>query len=155
MLESDSALKIARLTDLFADYEKHKSDLRGHDSLKRAIDAATETLLDDSSADLHQTVRTLAATWFQRVRTWQSVRHGEPIRSSGVIQLYGANLDLFEDPLLGIPAKLFEELPGWREFMIAMRKPHSARTPQDHKAIEEFIERDWTNWKANRANPES
>lgn len=148
MAETDTRLK--ELVEFFAEFERHRHELAGTNSLDNAISAAAEILLDDSRSLMHEQVRRLVAMWFERVCNWFVAALQRTPRDYEYVRVHHENVQLFSDPLFQLPRDRFDDDGSWRGGLLLHFKPERDRTAAEQQYVNEWIMGMVDKWRARR-----
>lgn len=150
MTETDTGLK--ELVEFFTEFERHRYELAGTNFLDKAISAATEMLLDDSSSQLHEQVRRLVAMRFERVSNWFVAALQRTPRDYEYVRFHHENVQLFSDPLFQLPCDRFDDEGSWRAGLLFQFKPERNRTTAEQQYVNEWLMVMANKWRA-RGSP--
>ena len=84
----------------------------------------------------------MVARWFERVCNWWPLVHAKETPSFEAMKLYFRNVELFNDPIFGLPEDRFDSSGNIETYLaiseLVRHKPISARTKADHKRFDDY-----------------
>ncbi len=126
---------IQSLLELWSKFEPQRNSLAGRKHLAELVDIAIDVLLDDSKKDYHASTRQLINTWFMRLENWYDLACDQKPNDFQLHLLYFQNLQLFNEPDLGLISGLFENAAIIEAIHILKTKPETDWSSSDRKKI--------------------